>query len=246
MKVALYPDEAPGDPGTTAGGIIERVYNMAACEKIVARFAAGGWSTRYRPDLGIDAAIADAISWGADMAIVIANNAGPPAARGSMFLFCTEGAKALDDQLTIATRIGDEAVRQGLITGWVPYVEPVAWCCNFPKATIFWEVEFQSNAVDRVIETSADFGDRVAAVLATALAVPVPLPPPAPAPPPVPPAPEPAPVPAPVPPIPPPAPEPTPLPSPTPADGEGISEEISEVVQDLISILEGKFTGGKT
>src|SRR5258708_5756006 len=124
MKFTISPDENPGDPGTTAGGLNERELNLSVIAALVRKLESAGASVSFDPSITYTTRVGGANANGTDVLVAIAHNAGPPDAEGAVFVFCNDpAARGFGKQMAAATAVGDSIVNAGLASRSGTYTE---------------------------------------------------------------------------------------------------------------------------
>lgn len=176
MRIAISPDENPGDPGAVHSGIIERDVNIAVAEQLLAALKRCGQDAWFNPDITFEERVAEANKDGSSLLVACAHNAaGSPAAEGSLFLFCKgdddgASAKAFGKQMLLAEKCGQALVAGGLFAEWNIYIEDVYECCVFNSDTLYCEFGYETNPTDVATIKQPDYPHRAAELLCQGIA----------------------------------------------------------------------------
>src|SRR5579859_5802487 len=171
MRIAISPDENPGDPGAVDNGIVERDVNIAVATALESALKRCGQDVTFDPAITFTQRIEKANSDGTQLLVACAHNAsGSPAAEGAQFLFCGPEAHALGRQQAAAEDCGNALVAGGLVAHWDTYDEEVAECCDFNGDTVYCEFGFETNPTDAARIKQPDYPVRAAELLAQGLA----------------------------------------------------------------------------
>lgn len=148
MRFALSCDENPGDPGTEAGGLIERDENIKVATALQGALQRCSQNVWFDDTIDFKTRVARANNDGTGVLVACAHNASDdPNAEGTVFVF-GEGGLAFGHQYTAAQNVGAELVNAGVSQRWTTFVEDVYECCFFTGDTVYTEILFQSNARD--------------------------------------------------------------------------------------------------
>ncbi len=177
MRIAISPDENPGDPGAVDNGIVERTVNIAVATALAAALKRCGQDVWFDPSITFEQRVAKANSDGTQLLVACAHNAaGSPAAEGALFLFCNfngdggAAAKAFGRQQLLATKCGESLVAGGLVEHWGEYVEEVYECCVFDGDTLYCEFGYETNPTDAARIKQPDYPVRAAELLCAGIA----------------------------------------------------------------------------
>jgi len=176
MRIAISPDENPGDPGAVHSGIVERDVNIAVATALEASLKRCGQDAWFDPSLTYEERVAKANSDGTQLLVACAHNAsGSPAAEGALFLFCKgddngAAAKAFGHQSLLAQKCGDSLLSGGLVAHWSEYVEDVYECCAFNGDTLYCEFGYETNPDDAARIKQPDYPPRAAELLCGGIA----------------------------------------------------------------------------
>lgn len=203
MRIAISPDENPGDPGAVSpDGIQERDLNVKVAEALLAELTRNGQDAWFDPNITYVDRVAKANADGTDLLIACAHNAG--GGEGLRAVICSNGHVSQtptwfdgrpNRQDALAGTLGDEMFNAGLITGspsWSFVTEDVYEACSFQFDTLYAELLFMDSPHDHFIYTQVNYPERAAGCLARAISrvygwhysSPPPPPPPLPPPPP--------------------------------------------------------------
>jgi N-acetylmuramoyl-L-alanine amidase len=170
MKFAISPDEPPGDPGTTAGGIIERDLNILVGNELVKALQRCGQSVWFDPSLQPLQRVTEANANGTDVLFICAHNYSVGGmGEGTVFIFCP-GGRAIGKQMLAAQNVGAELIAAGLSGRWVAVDEQLYETCNFNKDSVWCEFLYQSNAQDLATIKSPGYPTRAAEAACKGLA----------------------------------------------------------------------------
>jgi N-acetylmuramoyl-L-alanine amidase len=170
MRIAISPDENPGDPGSVAAdGTTERSVNLkvaTALSDVLRRCGQDAW---FDPNITFNDRVAKANSDGTNLLVACAHNESTPGRSGTEFVFC-EGGLQFGKQAQAADAVYQELAK---LPDWPPrrpnVVEAVAECCNFNSDTVYIEFLFMSPE-DRVISSRPNYAQDVAEAVARGLA----------------------------------------------------------------------------
>lgn len=178
MRIAISPDENPGDPGTTADPTItERDLNLKVAGALQAALQRCGQDAWFDPSIGYVERVARANGDGTHLLVACAHNAG--GGSGTVFVFCpgghasqtptwSDGSPNRQDQL--AQAIGDQLVADGVSPRWSVYDESVYECCSFALDTAYVEFLFMDNPGDQQRYHDPAYPGRAAEATAKAIA----------------------------------------------------------------------------
>jgi len=176
MRIAISPDENPGDPGAVHGVIVERVMNVAVATWLEAALKRCGQDAWFNPDITYEQRVAEANGDGTQLLVACAHNAaGSPAAEGALFLFCKgddlgASAKGFGHQQLLADKVGAALVAGGLVGHWNDYIEDVYECCAFNGDTLYVELGYETNPDDAARIKQPDYPARAAELLCEGIA----------------------------------------------------------------------------
>ena len=171
MRIAISPDENPGDPGAVHSGIVERDLNIKVATALEVALKRCGQDVWFDPSITFTQRIEKANSDGTQVLFACAHNAaGNPQAEGALFLFCGPEAHTLGHQQAAADNCGRELVAGGLVAHYGTYDEDVAECCDFNGDTVYCEFAYETNAADVATISQPDYPSRAAELIAQGLA----------------------------------------------------------------------------
>ncbi len=176
MRIAISPDENPGDPGAVHNGIVERDVNIKVATALQTALQRSGQDAWFNPNITFEQRVAEANADGTQLLVACAHNAaGSPAAEGALFLFCAgddagASAKAFGHQQLLAARVGAALVAGGLVAHWGEYVEDVYECCVFNNDTLYCELGYETNPDDAARIKQPDYPTRAAELIAQGVA----------------------------------------------------------------------------
>lgn len=176
MRIAISPDENPGDPGAVHSGIVERDVNIKVAAALEAALKRCGQDVWFNPNITFEQRVAEANHDGTQLLVACAHNAaGSPAAEGALFLFCAgndggASSKAFGHQQLLAQKCGEALVAGGLAGHWSEYVEDVYECCVFDNDTLYCEFGYETNPTDAARIKQPDYPVRAAELLCQGIA----------------------------------------------------------------------------
>lgn len=190
MRIALSPDENPGDSGSVAAdGTTERSVNLEVCDALYVALARCGQDVWFNETITYVERVAIANGDGTRLLVACAHNESTPGLSGTQFVFCP-GGQASGFQSLAAANV---YVELATIPGWPQRrpdaVEDIYECCAFNGDTLYCELLYMSPQ-DQVLWSRPDYAATVAEEMAQGLAItyrfdyvpPVPSPAPAPGP----------------------------------------------------------------
>lgn len=149
MRFGISCDEDPGQPGTTAGGLIERDENVKVAGFLQAALQRSGQDVWFDDTITFVQRVAQANADGTDVLVACAHNAaGSSDAEGTVFVFCPPDGRNFGKQSAAANNVGSELVKAGIAGRWGMYDEEVYECCAFTRDTVYCEILFQTNPRD--------------------------------------------------------------------------------------------------
>jgi len=202
MRIAISPDENPGDPGTTADPTItERDLNVRVAGALQEALQRCGQDAWFDPSITFVDRVQRANSDRTDLLVAVAHNAG--GGQGMRALFCPGGHQTdvptwsdgrPNRQDDLAAAVGAELEAAQLVDWWSPEDEAVFECCQFQFDTGYLELEFMDSPHDQAIYRQPGYPAAAAEAVTRAVAhvygftyvapaVPQPEPPPEPTPP---------------------------------------------------------------
>lgn len=159
MRIAISPDENPGDPGTTADPTItERDLNVKVATALEAALKRCGQDAWFDPGITYVDRVQRANSDRTDLLIACAHNAG--GGQGMRALVCPGGRQSetptwsdgrRNRQDDLAGAVAGELKTAGLIEQWSEVDENVFECCQFQFDSGYFELEFMDSAHDQAI-----------------------------------------------------------------------------------------------
>lgn len=176
MRIAISPDENPGDPGAVDNGIVERDVNIAVAQQLQAALQRCGQDAWFNPNITFEQRVTEANKDGTSLLVACAHNAaGSPAAEGALFLFCKgdddgASAKAFGKQMLLAEKCGESLTGGGLVAHWNVYIEDVYECCVFDSDTLYCEFGYETNPSDAATIKQPDYAHRAAELLCQGIA----------------------------------------------------------------------------
>lgn len=171
MRIAISPDENPGDPGAIANGIVERDVNVKVAAALEAALKRCGQEAWFDPDITFTQRIEKANSDGTQLLVACAHNAaGSPNAEGALFLFCDAQAHDVGHQQALADNCGHLLVQSGLVAHYGTYNEAVAECCDFNGDSLYVEFGYETNPSDAAHIRQPDYPAYAAECLAQGIA----------------------------------------------------------------------------
>lgn len=171
MRIAISPDENPGDPGAVHNGIVERDVNVKVATALEAALKRCGQDAWFDPSITYTQRVEKANADGSHVLVACAHNAaGSPAAEGALFLFCGEEAHHIGKQQEAADKCGQALVAGGLVAHYGTYDEDVVECCDFNNDTVYCELGYETNPNDAARIKQPDYPVRAAELLAQGLA----------------------------------------------------------------------------
>lgn len=170
MRIAISPDENPGDPGSaSADGISERSVNLGVAAALRDALARCGQDVWFDPDLTFEERVARANGDGTALLVACAHNSSTPGASGTQFVFCP-GGQEFGRQAAAAAAVYAQLAQ---LPGWPARrgdaVEEVYEACAFAGDTVYIEYLFMSPD-DRVLWGQPGYAVRVAEATARGLA----------------------------------------------------------------------------
>ncbi len=177
MRIAISPDENPGDPGAVHNGIVERDVNIKVATALQAALQRCGQDAWFDAGITFEERVAKANSDGTQLLVACAHNAaGSPAAEGALFLFCNvngdggAAAKAFGHQAVLAEKCGEALVAGGLVGHWTEWPEEVYECCAYNGDTLYCEFGYETNPDDAARIQQPDYPARAAELLCSGIA----------------------------------------------------------------------------
>lgn len=145
MRIAISPDENPGDSGSVAqDGTTERSVNLLVAGALLAALGRCRQDAWFDPDITYVERVARANGDGTLVLVACAHNESTPGKRGTQFVFCPGGAVVGRQGMAAANVYAH--LRE--IPGWPPRIpdaiEDVYECCEFEKDTVYCELLFMS------------------------------------------------------------------------------------------------------
>jgi len=178
MRIAISPDENPGDPGTTADpAITERDLNVKVATALEAALQRCGQDAWFDHSITFEERVNKANADGTRALVACAHNAG--GGEGTVFVFCDGGHEAqtprwsdgsANQQDRLAQRIGVHLVGDGVSPRWTTFDENVFESCDFQFDTAYIEYLFMDNAGDQARLASPDYPQRAAEATVKGLA----------------------------------------------------------------------------
>lgn len=165
MRIAISPDEDPGQSGTTADpSVTERELNVRVAEALQAELGRCKQDAWFNPNIGVVQRVAEANGDGTELLIACAHNAG--GGEGTVFVFCPGGEQS-GKQAAYADAVQAELVNAGITAGGEHrYDENVYECCGFGRDTLYCELLFMDSGHDRAIYHAPDYPAKAAAAIA--------------------------------------------------------------------------------
>lgn len=170
MRIAISPDENPGDPGSVAAdGTTERTLNIRVAGALQVALLRCGQNAWFDPNITYANRVFQANQDGTDVLIACAHNASTPGLSGTQFVFCP-GGQTFGRQSLAARQV---YASLSMIAGW-PFrlpdaVEYVYECCNFEGDTVYCELLCMSDA-DRPLWIAPGYPMRAAEQVCMGLA----------------------------------------------------------------------------
>lgn len=199
MRIAISPDENPGDSGSVAAdGTTERSVNLRVCLALQAVLARCRQDVWFDPDITFEERVLRANGDGTQLLVACAHNESTDGLSGTQFVFCPGGAVFGLQSLAAANVYTELATIPGWPRRRPDAIEDIYECCAFDRDTLYCELLFMSPQ-DQVLWSRPDYAQLVAEEMAQGLAItygfeyvapPQPKQAPAPPPPPPPPPPE--------------------------------------------------------
>jgi len=177
MRIAISPDENPGDPGAVHNGIVERTVNVAVATALQAALKRCGQDAWFNPSITYQERVDEANKDGSQLLVACAHNAaGSPAAEGALFIVCPvnndggAAALAFGHQKALAEKVGELLVAGGLAGHFGFYAEEVYECCAFNGDTLYCELGYETNPTDAARIKQPDYPVRAAELIAQGIA----------------------------------------------------------------------------
>lgn len=141
MRIAISPDENPGDPGSVAAdGTTERSLNLRVAGALLGALRRCGQDAWFDPSLTYVERVAQANTDGTQLLCACAHNESTPGVSGTQFVFCP-GGLTFGRQAAAADAIYAELAQ---LPGWPTRrrdaVENVWECCGFDGDAIYIEI----------------------------------------------------------------------------------------------------------
>jgi hypothetical protein len=178
MRIAISPDENPGDPGAVHSGIVERTVNIAVATALEAALKRSGQDAWFNPSITYQERVDEANRDGSQLLVACAHNAaGSPAAEGALFIVCPvdndggAAALAFGHQKALAEKVGELLIAGGLAGHWSFYAEEVYECCAFNGDTLYCELGYETNPTDAARIKQPDYPVRAAELIAQGIAM---------------------------------------------------------------------------
>lgn len=145
MRIAISPDENPGDTGSvSAGGVTERSVNVAVATALQAALTRCGQDAWFDPTITYIERVNRANADGSALLVACAHNESTRGLSGTQFVFCG-GGQTFGRQAAAANAVYAALAK---IAGWPPRradaVEAVYECCAFDGDTVYTEYLFMS------------------------------------------------------------------------------------------------------
>jgi hypothetical protein len=173
MKIALSPDEDPGQPGAVAAdGTVERDVNIVVGNALKAALERCGQSVTFDTSIGVVDRVARANNDGTELIVANAHNGSrDPSVRGCQFVFAP-GGETSGNQGPAADQVGKQLVESGVATQRLGNaIVNVYECWAFNRDTLYVEYLFMSNPDDLAKIHSAGYAEAAADAVARGLAV---------------------------------------------------------------------------
>lgn len=171
MRIAISPDENPGDPGSaSADGIAERTVNLRVAGALLAVLERCRQDVWFDDSLTFVDRVAQANRDGTQLLVAVAHNSSTPGASGTQFVFCFPDGQTFGRQAAAADAVYAELAK---LPGWPARrkdaVENIYECCSFDGDTVYVELLFMSPE-DQRIWSRADYAGAAAEAIARGLA----------------------------------------------------------------------------
>lgn len=169
MRIAISPDENPGDSGSVAAdGTPERDVNLRVCVPLLAALKRCNQDVWFDPTITYFDRVSRANSDGTTLLVACAHDVSTPGVSGGCAVFCP-GGQSFGNQARAADAIFAELLSQGLTSRRrADVVENIYECCAFDGDTAY--IELNCMSVDDEPRWSApDYGRRAAEAMARAL-----------------------------------------------------------------------------
>lgn len=171
MRIAISPDENPGDPGSVAAdGTTERSVNLRVASALLAALQRSGQDAWFDPSITYQDRVEKANNDGTAVLVACAHNESTPGVSGTQFVFCPGGGLTFGKQAQAASAVYAELSK---IPGWpgrrADAQEDVWECCGFDRDTVYIEYLCMSQP-DEALWSRPDYPVLAAEATARALA----------------------------------------------------------------------------
>ena len=148
MRIAISPDENPGDPGSVGpDSTTERSVNVRIATALEAALRRCGQDAWFDPSITFTQRVQRANADGTTLLIACANNEDTPGVSGTQFVFCAPDGPSFGHQAALADAIFAELWSGGLTSGRRrDFLGAIAECCDFRGDTAY--VEFSCMSPD--------------------------------------------------------------------------------------------------
>jgi hypothetical protein len=170
MRIAISPDENPGDSGSVAAdGTTERSVNVRVCLALLQALLRCGQDAWFFPNMTYQQRVAAANGDGTSLLVACAHNESTPGLSGTQFVFCP-GGRSFGRQAAAADAVYRELAQ---LPGWRgrrgDVEENIYECCAFDRDTVYCEYLFMSPD-DEPLWSASGYAERVAEATARGLA----------------------------------------------------------------------------